>query len=243
MSSEKPNGAGSVSGGGPTVDVPILGLLQTDGETRDYTNDTMDKLPKAGRLVVYGDSSCLEGGAARNCHWLLLAALQYALVGHLPPALKEAAAPLQNRVRDVHIIPSELPQRSEGGRLHVYSRVLSPDGSGPRPVPECVRPVPLTPHPVHAAPAARTLAPRHQPTDPKSIGAPDLEGTEPAPRAWRGAGAAPARSHPGPEHSAPTLTSRAITLLLIVVVVYCTTALWKRFARKIRRRRLMALAT
>lgn len=37
---------------GDTVDVPILGLLQTDGETRDYTNDTMDSMPK----VLYFDA-------------------------------------------------------------------------------------------------------------------------------------------------------------------------------------------
>ena len=53
---------------------------------------------------MYGDSSCLEGGAARPCHWLLLAALQYALVGHMPSSLKEAAATAHHR--DVHIIPS-----------------------------------------------------------------------------------------------------------------------------------------
>lgn len=46
MSGEKPGGTGGTSGGGQTVDVPILGLLQTDGETRDYTNDTSEKLPK-----------------------------------------------------------------------------------------------------------------------------------------------------------------------------------------------------
>ncbi|XP_075990927.1 membrane-bound transcription factor site-1 protease [Anticarsia gemmatalis] len=242
MSGEKPSGGPGASSPGQTVDVPILGLLQTDGETRDYTNDTMEKMPKAGRLVVYGDSSCLEGGAARNCHWLLLAALQYALVGHLPASLKEAATPHQQRLRDVHIIPSELPQRAEGGRLHVYSRVLSPDGSGPRPVPECVTPTPLESQPIHAAPAARTLAPRHQPTDPKSIGAPDIEGTEPAPRTWRGAGAAPSR-HTAGEHTSPSLTSRAMTLLAIIAVVYCLTAAWKRCGRKLRRRRLMSLAT
>lgn len=64
----------------------------------------------------------------------------------------------------------DLPKRAEGGRLHAYSRVLSPDGSGPRPVPECTSPTPMNPEPVHAPPSARTLAPRHQPTDPKSIG-------------------------------------------------------------------------
>ncbi|PZC80415.1 hypothetical protein B5X24_HaOG214717 [Helicoverpa armigera] len=239
MSGEKPGGGGGAAGGGETVDVPILGLLQTDGETRDYTNDTSDK-PRSGRLVVYGDSSCLEGGAARSCHWLLLASLQYALVGHLPSSLKDAATPRQHRLRDVHIIPSELPQRAEGGRLHVYSRVLSPDGSGPRPVPECVTLVPLEPHPIHAPPSARTLAPRHQPTDPKSIGALEIEGTEAAPRTWRGAGAAPARG-PGERDAGPSLGSRALSLLAIVALVYCLSAAWKRCSRKLRRRRLMAL--
>lgn len=46
MSGEKPNTGGDGAAGGHLVDVPILGLLQTDGETRDYTNDTIDKLPK-----------------------------------------------------------------------------------------------------------------------------------------------------------------------------------------------------
>ncbi|CAH2228133.1 jg24947, partial [Pararge aegeria aegeria] len=104
MSGEKVNESAGTSSGSRPVDVPILGLLQTEAETRDYTNDTNDKLPKAGRLVVYGDSSCLEGGAARPCHWLLLAALQYAIVGHVPSTLREAAA--TSRRRDVHIIPS-----------------------------------------------------------------------------------------------------------------------------------------
>lgn len=54
-------------------------------------------------MVVYGDSSCLEGGSSRPCHWLLLAALQYALGGHLPASLRDAAAA---RRRDVHLIPS-----------------------------------------------------------------------------------------------------------------------------------------
>ncbi|XP_039763502.1 membrane-bound transcription factor site-1 protease [Pararge aegeria] len=241
MSGEKVNESAGTSSGSRPVDVPILGLLQTEAETRDYTNDTNDKLPKAGRLVVYGDSSCLEGGAARPCHWLLLAALQYAIVGHVPSTLREAAA--TSRRRDVHIIPSDLPKRAEGGRLHAYSRVLSPDGSGPRPVPECVKPIGLEPTPVHAPPSSRTLAPRHQPTDPKSIGAPDVEGTEAAPRAWRGAGAAPSRSHPDAEPVPSTFASKLFMLCAIVLIVYCLAAFWKRCGRKIRRRRLISLAT
>lgn len=45
MSGGKASG-GSGSNKAPTVDVPILGLLQTDGDTKDYTNITIDKLPK-----------------------------------------------------------------------------------------------------------------------------------------------------------------------------------------------------
>ncbi|XP_045510195.1 membrane-bound transcription factor site-1 protease [Colias croceus] len=222
----------------PTVDVPILGLLQTDGETKDYNNDTMDKIPKAGRLVVYGDSSCLESGSARPCHWLLLAALQYALGGHIPSSLQDAAASRQHR--DVHIIPSELPRRSEGGRLHAYSRVLSADGAA-RPLPECAAHPALAAAPVHAPPAARTLAPRHHPTDPRTIGAPETEGTEPAPRAWRGAGVAP-KPH-GPDHEGSSFSSKALTVLAIVAIIYCIVVFWKRYGRKMKRRKLISLAT
>ncbi|XP_063634305.1 membrane-bound transcription factor site-1 protease [Cydia splendana] len=242
MSGDKPGEGGTASA--RTVDVPILGLLQTDGATKDYTNHTVDNMPKAGRLVVYGDSSCLEGGAARSCHWLLLAGLQYALAAHLPAALRDAAAP-RARQRDVHIIPSDLPKRASGGRLHAYSRVLAPDESGPRPAPECPRREPLPARAVHAPPAARTLAPRHPPTDPRTIvGGSETEGTEPAARAWRGAGAAAARGGSAPgAPAAPTLASRALTLLAVAALVYCLTAAWKRCGRKLRRRRLMSLAT
>lgn len=75
------------------------------------------------------------------------------------------------------------------------------------------------------------------------LGAPELEGTEAAPRAWRGAGAAPSRAHFDVDPQGPSLTNRAVTLLLIVIIVYSTTALWKRCSRKLRRRRLMSLAT
>lgn len=46
MSGEKSNGGAGTSGGGLLVDVPILGLLQTESETRDYANDTIDSVPK-----------------------------------------------------------------------------------------------------------------------------------------------------------------------------------------------------
>ncbi|XP_050684015.1 membrane-bound transcription factor site-1 protease isoform X2 [Leptidea sinapis] len=239
MSGEKPS-SGAGSGSVEIVDVPILGLLQTDGEARDYTNDTLEH-PKGGRLVVYGDSSCLESGTAKPCHWLLLAALQYALVGHLPSSLKEAAASKQHR--DVHIIPSELPQRSEGGRLHVYSRVLSADGSGPRALPECVTSPGLRADPIHAPPAARTLAPRHQPTDPRSIGAPETEGTEAAPRAWRGAGVAPSKSHLDFNKETNTFNNRLLMFVSISAILYCIVMFWKRYGRKIKRRKIISLAT
>lgn len=45
MSGEKGGGAGA-PGADHTVDVPILGLLQTDSGNREFINDTVDKLPK-----------------------------------------------------------------------------------------------------------------------------------------------------------------------------------------------------
>lgn len=71
-----------------------------------------------------------------------------------------------------------------------------------------------------------------------------MEGTEPAARAWRGAGAgAAARAAPAAPAAPAGLASRALTLLALAALVYCLTAAWKRCGRKLRRRRLMSLAT
>lgn len=46
MSGEKLSKGGSGAAAGQLVDVPILGLLQTEDEMHDYTNDTIAKTPK-----------------------------------------------------------------------------------------------------------------------------------------------------------------------------------------------------
>ncbi|CAG9138306.1 unnamed protein product [Plutella xylostella] len=207
MSGEKAGAEGE----GDTMAVPVLGLLQTGA---DYANDT-DAVPKAGRIVVYGDSSCLEGGASKPCHWLLLSALQYAIAGHVPQALRDMATPH----KDNHIIPSELPQRAPGGRLELYSRVLARDGSGPRPPPPCPAPPPLPPRPV-PAPPRRTFVPRPPPQD---HGILETDSTERARRAWRGAGAPPrASSAAGYEAT----SWRLLLLLAAAASLYVATALW-----------------
>lgn len=76
--------------------VPILGLLQT-GENED-----------SGRIVVYGDSNCIDTAhMQKECFWLLDAVLQYAMTKHIPPLFVE----LKSKV-----VPSsnEMPLRMDG---------------------------------------------------------------------------------------------------------------------------------
>ena len=58
----------------PAVNVPVLGLYQTRARG-----------PGGGRIVVYGDSNCIDGAhLSKPCYWLLDALLEYTSAGHLP---------------------------------------------------------------------------------------------------------------------------------------------------------------
>ncbi|XP_073999210.1 membrane-bound transcription factor site-1 protease isoform X2 [Rhodnius prolixus] len=94
-------------GGKPRKDeVPILGLLQTHDST------------KSGRVVVYGDSNCIDNShLQRDCFWLMDALLDYATNAHVPSIF------LQNQYKLTNIIHN-LPQRMEGNHLYRYSKVL-----------------------------------------------------------------------------------------------------------------------
>ncbi|XP_054714164.1 membrane-bound transcription factor site-1 protease-like [Uloborus diversus] len=112
--------------------VPILGLYQTTHR------------PSAGRIVVYGDSNCLDTAhMQKDCFWLLDALLQYATTTHLPPIFEELKS-------DEVLDAKSLPQRMEGNHLYRYSKVLEHHLGTPhtRPLPTCprlswVRPQPL----------------------------------------------------------------------------------------------------
>ncbi|XP_014249873.1 membrane-bound transcription factor site-1 protease [Cimex lectularius] len=87
-------------------EVPILGLLQTQDSK------------SSGRIVVYGDSNCIDNShLQRDCFWLLDAILDYTATAHIPTAFIQNQYSLQH---DIHT----LPQRMEGNHLYRYSKVL-----------------------------------------------------------------------------------------------------------------------
>lgn len=114
--------------------VPILGLLQT-------------KSPRGGgRVIVYGDSNCIDTSHSEiSCYWLLEAMLEYTSTAHLPSLFKD------NQMENWYgVADTELPVRMEGNRLYRFSKVL--DGNlgeaQTRPLPQCphlvwANPVPL----------------------------------------------------------------------------------------------------
>ncbi|CAH0547704.1 unnamed protein product [Brassicogethes aeneus] len=114
--------------------VPVLGLLQSKSTD------------KSGRIVVYGDSNCIDGSHIESpCYWMLDAMLEYTSTSHLPSVFKDNA--LESLDDVVH---TEHPARMEGNRLYRYSKVLEANlgESQTKPLPQCPHlvyshPVPL----------------------------------------------------------------------------------------------------
>ncbi|XP_023562560.1 membrane-bound transcription factor site-1 protease isoform X3 [Octodon degus] len=105
--------------------VPILGLYQIAAEG-------------GGRIVLYGDSNCLDDShRQKDCFWLLDALLQYTSYGVTPPSLSHSG----NRQRPPSGVGLAAPERMEGNHLHRYSKVLEAHLGAPKP-----RPLPACPH-------------------------------------------------------------------------------------------------
>lgn len=124
-------------------DVTILGLYQTEANN-------------GGRIIVYGDSNCLDTShLTKACYWMLAAFLDYTSTNHLPQIFKDNSDSLQ--ILDNNIIQEELPKRMEGSRLYRYSKVLDNHlgggGTKTRPLPQCPHLVWAQPMPLnHSAP-------------------------------------------------------------------------------------------
>lgn len=85
-----------------THNVPILGLFQPTSNE------------KSGRVIVYGDSNCLDTShLEKPCYWMLDAILEYASTSHLPSIFKDN----QMNERSEKVI-TNVPQRMEGNRLY-----------------------------------------------------------------------------------------------------------------------------
>ncbi|KAM4894456.1 membrane-bound transcription factor site-1 protease isoform 4-T4 [Sylvia borin] len=105
--------------------VPILGLYQVPSEG-------------GGRIVLYGDSNCLDDShRQKDCFWLLDSLLQYTSYGVMPPSLSHS----ENRQRPPSGAGFSLPERMEGNHLHRYSKVLEAHLGDPKP-----RSLPACPH-------------------------------------------------------------------------------------------------
>ena len=122
--------------------VPILGLYQTVSsqestkpsellleENNLVESDLVGSLPennsqfmneqplKPGRLVVYGDSNCLDSShLQKDCFWLLDALLEYTMTTH-------TAAIFTNQAGTSVVPSNDLPARLENSNLHKHSKV------------------------------------------------------------------------------------------------------------------------
>uniref|UniRef100_A0A5F8H9C3 Membrane-bound transcription factor site-1 protease n=1 Tax=Monodelphis domestica TaxID=13616 RepID=A0A5F8H9C3_MONDO len=108
--------------------VPILGLYQIPSEG-------------GGRLVLYGDSNCLDDSHRQKGEsflWSLKIQWDlYTSYGVIPPSLSHS----ENRHRPPNGAGSALPERMEGNHLHRYSKVLEAHLGDPKP-----RALPACPH-------------------------------------------------------------------------------------------------
>lgn len=93
--------------------IPVLGFYQSKSTQN------------GGRIVVYGDSNCIDSAhLTKDCWWLMDAILEYTSMSRLPGVFVEDGQPAAvNPVLQSNDILA-LPQRMEGNRLHRFSKVL-----------------------------------------------------------------------------------------------------------------------
>ncbi|XP_011314538.1 membrane-bound transcription factor site-1 protease [Fopius arisanus] len=148
---------------GAVSSVPIIGLLQSknrrfneiDGHAGRDDNHPGEGNSSGvpGRLVVYGDSNCIDDAHSKKppCFWMLDAFLEYTTTGHVPSIFTNARSrqkiPEQSEKLAIH-----LPKRMEGNHLDRHSKVLdssSTSGQHLRPLPQCPSSSPAVPHPLN----------------------------------------------------------------------------------------------
>lgn len=103
-------------------------LTKSLPETVAPANELPDKpISKEGRIVVYGDSNCLDATHTekeKSCFWLLDALLEYTMTSHVSGLLKDL-----NRSANIRfdaMAANQMPKRLPNNNLHLYSKVLMP---------------------------------------------------------------------------------------------------------------------
>lgn len=92
---------------------------ETAGDHKPHSNE--------GRIVVYGDSNCLDSTHIQKpCFWLLDALLEYTMTSHVSTILKDL-----NRSSSIRFATNSMamPKRLPNNNLHLYSKVLMPAAS------------------------------------------------------------------------------------------------------------------
>ncbi|KJE95552.1 membrane-bound transcription factor protease [Capsaspora owczarzaki ATCC 30864] len=104
--------------------VAVMGLLQTGRS--------------GGRIVVYGDSNCLDSAHSEGfCFWLLDMWLEYTGTGLIDSRLMESLTSFPDGYESP--LATNSPQRLETSRLQKYSKVLRRDSlTLQRPIPQCI---------------------------------------------------------------------------------------------------------
>ena len=93
--------------------MPILGFYQSKSTDQ------------GGRIVVYGDSNCVDSAhLTKDCWWLMDAILEYTSMSRLPGVFIEDGQPAAVNPALQSTSMLDLPQRMEGNRLHRFSKVL-----------------------------------------------------------------------------------------------------------------------
>ncbi|OXU18499.1 hypothetical protein TSAR_005671 [Trichomalopsis sarcophagae] len=113
--------------------VPILGLVQISHLEENKIKESQvnkQKLSNTGRVVVYGDSNCIDDSHSHKpCFWMLDAILEYATTGRIPTVFLEAENRMKGKKNVMALGVSDLPKRMEGSHLNRHSKVLAPPGS------------------------------------------------------------------------------------------------------------------
>ncbi|XP_063990633.1 membrane-bound transcription factor site-1 protease [Diachasmimorpha longicaudata] len=145
--------------------MPIIGLLQTKSrkfneiggqeEESDNRGHEARSSGGPGRIVVYGDSNCIDDAHAKKppCFWMLDAFLEYTTTGYVPSIFTNAHNDKKTPIASERFF-SHLPKRMEGNHLDQHSKVLeasstSAGGQHLRSLPQCPLPIPAVPHPLN----------------------------------------------------------------------------------------------
>jgi hypothetical protein len=133
--------SGSVLRGSPAGSVVVSALL-TDDEHQDAKAELLPIISLlergAGRVAVYGDSSCLDDAAQlaahTRCDWLLDMLLSFTRDKVVPAALQQVANVLSADL----VLPMPASAQMDESALHLYSRVMA-NATHTRAVPLCPR--------------------------------------------------------------------------------------------------------